>query len=301
MSDTAHKARALRLARLGAMLDERLDRPPAALEALLSEMALGESIPDQWERLHAAATRDGCERELGLAYQRVATPRRLRALPAAQHVEVLMHAADFHLGILGDRDGSTRFLQRVLDVVPDHPEAFQRLETRFESAGDRQQLGELYAKVAAHPPRPPDQLARQVVNTVVPLPAKTPLSDEACRKLLTLASSSLRVIDVLDAHACRTGRPLLACALRETALETLEMSEPTRLEQRRRLLELYLGEAKTPARAMDHVEVLLDRDPDDKKARDAAQKLLSHRDVASRAASALHAARQNSLKPRPGR
>ena len=69
------------------------------------------------------------------------------------------------------------------------------------------------------------------------------------------------------------------------------------MKQRRRAIELYTGEAGVPAKAIAHVESLLIDDPSDEVARKGAEKLLSSRDVAPRAAAALQAARRHSRLP----
>ena len=81
------------------MLDKQLSQPPAALEALMSELRIGEAQPQLWEGLHAAAARDGKEQELAAAYRKFATDRRLKQLSPAVQAEVLMHAADFFQGV----------------------------------------------------------------------------------------------------------------------------------------------------------------------------------------------------------
>ena len=179
-SSTAEKARALRLERLKTMLQNRLDHAPAALEALVAELRAGEAQPELWEALHSAAARDAKEPDLASAYRTVTADRRLQQLAPGAQAEVLMHAADFVQGVIGDAEGSELFLQRVLDVDPGHPVAFERLERRYEAARDKLRLAELYARVASKPPKPPEELVRLAVIAIVPLPAKSPLSDDAC-------------------------------------------------------------------------------------------------------------------------
>jgi hypothetical protein len=299
MPDEADKARTIRLERLRAMLEKHLDHAPAAIETLISELKIGQADPDLWEQLHAAAARDGQELELADAYQKVTVDRRLKQLPPAASAELLMHAADFSQGVLGDRDGAEGFLRAVLEIGPEHLEAFARLERMFEGAGDKVRLVELYAKVAAAPPRSSDDLARRVVNEIAQIAAKTPLSDEACKRLLVLVPANAAMLGVLDAHCQKTGRARLACALIEEAIERHALSEMRVLEQRRRLIELYLGDAATPEKAIAHVEEVLLRDPNDEGARAAAQRLLSTHEVASRAAAALQHARRKSQSPPP--
>jgi hypothetical protein len=294
MSDPAEKARALRLERLRTMLDKQLSQPPAALEALMAELRIGEPQPQLWEGLHAAAARDGKEADLAAAYRKFATDRRLKKLTPAVHAEVLMHAADFFQGVLGDPVGSESFLRSVLEVAPNHVEAFQRLERKYEAARDDLNLVELYATVAATPPKPPDELARRALKIIALLPAKTPLSDEGCKKLLALLPASSSLLSILEAHCQKTDRVGLACALLEQGIAGPGLPEARIIDHRRRLIELYLGPAKTPAKAMPHVEELLSRDAGDARARAAANSLLSIREVASRASAALARARRQS-------
>jgi len=279
------------------MLDKQLSQPPAALEALMSELRIGEAQPHLWEKLHAAAARDGKEADLAAAYRKFATDRRLKQLAPAIHAEVLMHAADYFQGVLGDPEGSEGFLRNVLEVAPDHLEAFKRLERKYEAAGDDLKLVELYAMVAATPPKPADEMARRAINIIALLSAKTPVSDDACKKLLALVPASSSLLSILEAHCQKTDRLGLACALLEQGLAGPGLPEARIVDHRRRLVELYLGPAKTPEKAMPHVEDLLARDSTDARARAAANTLLSVREVASRAAAVLQRVRRQSQLP----
>jgi hypothetical protein len=116
MTETANQ-RDQRLARLRRELAERLEDPAAAIETLLHELEHGDLLAFEWEGLHVAAERDDKEVELGTAYQQVLTRPRLHRLDPPQRVRVLMHAADFFQGILGDADLAWTFLQRVLRVA----------------------------------------------------------------------------------------------------------------------------------------------------------------------------------------
>jgi hypothetical protein len=131
------------------------------------------------------------------------------------------------------------------------------------------------------------------------LKASTPLSDETCRSLGVLARHTTRVLDVLEAHLKKTDRAPLAAELRERAIAQFDMPEATVAEVRRELIDLYLDTAGTPERAMPHVEALLERDFSDKRARAAAEKLLSTRAVASRAAAIMQAIRRGDIELPP--
>ena len=281
------------------MLEQRLEQPAAALETLMSELKLGENRPELWEELHAATARDEMEFEVAEAYQKLSVGRRLKDVSVDARAKILMHAADFHQGVLGDRDGAFEYLWRVLEVMPNHDEAFTRLEVRFKDESNKMELVNLYAKVAADPPIPPDRLAKFAMDNIYLLKPTTPLSDETCERLSALARQTPRVLDVLEAHLKRTERAALAAELRERAIQEFDLPEATVVEQRRALIDLYLDAAGTPERAMPHVEALLERDFADKRARAGAEKLLSTRAVASRAATIMHAIRRGDIELPP--
>jgi hypothetical protein len=293
MSDTAEKARALRLSRLKNMIDNKLDQPPAAIEALLLELEAGESQRELWEGLHAAAARDGLEQALGAAYQKVASSQRMNRVEPKARAEFYLHVADYFQGVLGDATTSEAYLEKVTQVVPGHAEAFARLEPRVESAPDPRRALELYAGAAAQPPIAPATLAVKAMNRLLILSPKQPLADEACKKLVELVPAVPRLLNALEGHCVATGRSALAAHLIESALLDPSLPGPIVVEQRYRAIELYLGDAGTPAAAIDHVEDLLARDPGDAAAKKAAEKLLSVREVASRAAAAIAAARRS--------
>jgi hypothetical protein len=300
MTDTREKARALRLERLAKMLSERLTHAAAALETLVDELGRGEARLAEWESLHVAAARDDQAAELGDAYRKLLSPHRMRALAPALQAEVLLHAAGFFQGILGDVASAELFLERVLEVVPEHAEALDRLERRRRATDDRRGLIRLYALVAGHAAVPIEQLAARIADLLlVPLPQRTPLADDTCRRLLPLIPFHPRLLDLLDAHCQATGRSALGCELREQALASAEVTGELEVAMRRRLLERYLEHGSIPPAAIDHAEALIARVPGDSVAMQAADRLLRARDVASRAAALLKDARSLSRRPPP--
>ena len=292
-SATAEKARGQRLQRLQLSIDRCLEHPDAALETLLSELQFGQPHPESWEGLHAAAARDGKERDLDRAYEKITLDRRLRQLKPDERACVLLHAADFSLGIVGNGDAAEGFLWRVLEAVSDHAEAFARLERRFTAANDRVRLAELYALVAAKPSKPPAALAKAALETISLLPSQSAIANEACQKLLVLLPVCQALLGALEAHCRKTSRFELACDLLEKSLEGSPLSKVELTERRRRLIDLYIGDAKTPEKALKHIEDLLNQDPSDPQARASAERLLRSPHVCTQAAAALQAARQN--------
>jgi hypothetical protein len=292
MSESADKARALKLERLKSMVEGRLQNPAAALDVLLSELRSGAPQSGLWEALHGASLRDGQEAALASAYQKITHERKLQPFEPWAQVEVLMHAADFFQGVMGDGAAAEGFLERVLLVAPQHADAFRRLERRALSIKDKdpRRLVELYALVASGQPRTAGDLVTKAINLIVPLSAALALSEVACKRLVKLVGTHPTIVDTLDAHCRKTKRPDLACALLEEAL--LDPALPKSIDQRRRLIELYTSESSTPGKAIAHVEELLNADPGDAVARAGAERLLSVREVAPKAAAALQQARR---------
>lgn len=293
MVTPAEKARSLRLGRLASMIEARLEHPAAALEALLSELKIGEAQTELWEGLHAASARDGKEAELAEAYAKATSSHRLGQLNPNAQAALLMHAADFTQGVLGDGAAAEALLERVIEICPGHPEAFARLSRRFDAAKDHKRLAELYAAVASAPPRSADELVHAAVNVVGALPAKSPISERACKRLLALVPASLSIVDVLEAHCKKTERPALACELIEQTLTEHELPKKSVIDLRRRVITLYIESTGYPERAMPHVEALFAEDVNDSHARAYAERLLSNRLVASRAAQLLQQARRS--------
>lgn len=180
--------------------------------------------------------------------------------------------------------------EQALAASPTHLDAFERLEKKYEALPDKRQLLELYAKVGNNPPCSAVELAGKAVNALVPMTAKTPLDDEACKGLVGLGSSSL--LEALEAHCLKTGRAKLACTLVELALDKGNLPEASALERRRRLVELYLGEAEQPEKAISHVEILLQRDANDPAARAATKRLVAIRPLADRVSAMLQDVRR---------
>lgn len=294
------KARSERLLRLDATLEQRLVNPLAAIEVLVTEMGDGNAHAEVWERLHGAAVRDGLEAETADAYLKCASSPRLRRLAPEGQAVVLMHAADFLEGVRGDGAAAEPLLERVIALAPGEVDAVHRLERRLERLLGPVRLLELYALIAADPPRQRSVLATQVHHRLMQLAAREgAISDDACRKLLVLVAENPRLLDALEAHCRKTKRAALACALMESVLADGVLPEELAMQRRLRLVELYFGEAQAPAEAIGHVEVLLEHDPTSSAAVRFAEKLLSTREVASRAAAALKNARSARSVPPP--
>jgi hypothetical protein len=300
MSPIDAKRSLARLRRLSLMLDSALDHAVAALEILVAEAEIGQLHPELWERLHAAAARDDKEIELASAYEQVARGRRLKPLSPAMQAHVLLHGANFLQGILGDGEGAAALLTQLVAVVPDHAEAFERLQRFLTAANRNVALVQLYATVAASRAEPHVLLIGRALALIELLPRGESVPLETCERLVRAAGKNAHVVTVLDSHCSDRGRFSDAAALLELAIQTGSLPEKDVMQLRRRLVSLYLGPAKTPEAAIPHVEEILGVDCMNEEARAAADKLLTVPSVAPRAAAALQAARTRARQaPRP--
>lgn len=285
------KLREQRVQRLKQTLEKRLTDPIPTVDALMAELGEDERHPELWEQLHGAAVRDGLQAPLADAYKRCAAgPRMKRLAPEAQAI-FLMHAADYFQGVLGDDATAEGFLLRVIEITPGDAEAFARLERRLEAIRDTSRLLDLYAAVAATPPKPVAVLATQALNILL-LPAKAPFSDTTCKRLVALVAANPRILDALEQHCASTKRARLACAIIEEALAA-ELVPPAKVTAvHERAIDLYMSDPETAADALLHAEELLEADPNNAKGFAACERLMSNRAVGTRAANALRLARQ---------
>ncbi|HXK18081.1 MAG TPA: hypothetical protein VNG33_09785, partial [Polyangiaceae bacterium] len=77
---------AVKLSEVVEALDERLDDASVVLELLVSALAKGEIPTEAWERLHRAAVRHDKVSDLAMAYEQVATDKRIKLLTGEQQV-----------------------------------------------------------------------------------------------------------------------------------------------------------------------------------------------------------------------
>jgi hypothetical protein len=103
------------------------------------------------------------------------------------------------------------------------------------------------------------------------------------------------LLETLEAHCRKTGRPELACELIEEAVRSGTLPAASAVDCRRRLIDVYLA-ADAPHQALHHVETLLQLDPADNRVRDAAKRMLVMREVADRVSALLQDVRQRTRR-----
>lgn len=285
------KVREQRMLRLKQTLEGGITDPTPPLDSLVAELGEGDPHPAIWEQLHAAAVRDGVQAQLGEAYKKCANGPRMKRLPASAQSVLLMHGVDYFQNVLHDDAQAEAFLARLIEVDPTNLDAYARLEKRLESIRDTNRLLDLYAAVAATPPKPIATLATQALNILL-LPSKTPYSDTTCKRLMVLASTNPRIVEALADHCASTKRARLACAFIEEGLASQLVPAARVKGIQERAIDLYMSDPETASDALPHAEELLTADPNNAKAFSACERLMSNRTVGTKAAAALRVARQ---------
>lgn len=288
---------ALKLYEVAETLEERLDDPGAVLELLVNALAKGEVPAEPWERLHRAAVRHDKVSDLAMAYEQVATDKRIKLLTGEQQAFIYLRASEFFQAQLGDTEGAISFAERAAAAVPGHGEAFPVLERLYAMAGKSARLADLYA----------DASSRATETDI-----KLQLLRRAAEWLRDPASGDDQAIDIGQRilkiapgdESAREGvvRRLLAKGRHKEVADVFEQAlkrEPPPSSQealllREQLVDLCLGALKDTTRALGHIEGVLQLAPDHPAALAAAEGLLENRAHAPRAAAALSDAYERS-------
>src|SRR3974390_885155 len=159
----------------------KIDSEEQWVDAMLASLARGSLPADAWDRLCAAAQRDGRLSELAFAFESASQGKRLKTLQPPLVAEFLFQAARFLGDVFGDEPAAGTYLERSLGVAPSHAGAFGMLERILERAQQPKKLADLYASTAQHRPRL-DQ---------------APLLRRAAELLLNVLGTDDRVIDLL--------------------------------------------------------------------------------------------------------
>ena len=92
--------------------DAPLDNEDTVLDAVLVALARGALPAGTWERLVAAAQRDGRTSELAFAFESAARGKRVKSLAPPVAAEFLFQAARYFADSFGDELGAVDYLER---------------------------------------------------------------------------------------------------------------------------------------------------------------------------------------------
>lgn len=281
---------ALKLWEVAEALEERLDNPAEVLEMLVTAVAKGEQPVEAWARLHVAAGRHDKVADLAFAYEQTVSEKRIKLLQPEQQAFVYLRAAEFFADALGDTDGAIAHASRAAAAVPGHQEAISLLELLLRRSGDTVKLAELYVEASG---RESDGERRSALLQSASDLIQAATGDE--ERTIEIGQRILRLDPAREAVRSVVVQRLIARGRHKDVVDLLEQAlrrEPAPSNEeatllREWLVDLCLSELKDPARALGHVEGLLDRDPSHAMALKSAEALLETRAVSLRAAAIL--------------
>src|SRR5258708_24063450 len=131
----------------------KVENEEQLLDTVLASLSRGVFPADAWERLHAAALRDGRASELAFAFETVSQGKRIKTAPAPVAAEFLYQAARFFADVFGDELGAAGCLERALVASPRHAAAPAKPEDLLTKLGQPRKRPEGLAANPMH--RPP--------------------------------------------------------------------------------------------------------------------------------------------------
>lgn len=269
--------------RLADVHEHRLESWGAALEVMLRAVREYPAEVALWDRADALAAEAERPTDLAEAFRDV---MRQELLPEVQS-ELSDRAARLHQEKLGDPMGATPYLEKVLELEPTNESAFERLKDILTAAERWSELEAMYdraARATDDPARRAEMLVEVALisEEIVEDPAKATKYYERILAIDPLHEASMSALDRLYAQQKR--HPELA-ALLEKRLETAVGDEI--IELKLRLARIQLEHLLEPARAVAHVEYVLEERPNDYTARELAEKILEIGTLRDRAARML--------------
>ncbi|HKY37851.1 MAG TPA: tetratricopeptide repeat protein [Polyangiaceae bacterium] len=288
---------AVKLWEVAEQLNERLDDASMVLELLVSAIAKGEVPIEAWEKLHRAAVRHEKISDLAMAYEQVATDKRIKLLTGEQQAFIYLRAAEFFQAELGDMDGAITYAERAAAAVPGHPEAFAMLERLYGAADKTARLAELYVDASSRAQQADVKL--QLLRRAAELLKDPAQGDDLA---ITVGQSILKLAPGDESARESVVRRLLAKSRHKEVADVFEQAlkrePPASPEEalllREQLVDLCLNALKDVTRALGHIEGVLELLPNHPTALAAAEALLENRTYAPRAAAALSDAYERS-------
>ncbi len=276
---------------VAALLDKPLEDEGRVLEALLSGLSAGEPMREWFARLHDAALAQNRVESLAAAYERVTKEGRTRLLSKSKQAELFLAASRFFGDVASDLDRALAHGERAFQLAPDDPQTFDQLETVLATAQEGGRLAKLYAEAAARMKDPKEELRllRAAVELYEAYSGDVEDLVRAHLRIVALDAEDRSSFETLEHHFAATRRFRELAELLERAVAR-RGGEPSSDDHRFRLIVLYRGELRDPAKAVGHVESLLSREPMDPAALKAAEALVDHRPSAARIVPLLSAA-----------
>ncbi|HMA91841.1 MAG TPA: hypothetical protein VKP30_04100, partial [Polyangiaceae bacterium] len=275
-------------------LEQFLEHPDAALEALVAALARGNPQPELWNALHLAAQRDQREPDLAFAYEQVTHERRVRALNHEAQVELFEHAASFFGEIFHDLDTAIGHAEKVVGLAPERLENIERLETWLNGQARWARLGRLHVTLAKTEQQPVARRNRleQALECARSEQSDATTAIDVLEQILLLDPALSEASDALEDRLIAAGRFRDAAKRIEARLAHGELSGEQSIALRERLLDIYTNELPEPPKAMAQVEAILPLQPAHDRALSAAERLCAVSMMAPRALAVLSSAHE---------
>ena len=268
----------------------KVENEEQLLDAVLASLARGAFPAEGWDRLHAAAARDGRTSELAFSFETVSQGKRLKTAPAPVAAEFLYQAARFFADAFGDELGAVSCLERALVASPSHAASLAKIEELLVKAGQPRKLAEVFASSGLHRARGEQApLLRRAASLLASVEGADDKLTEILQHLVKIDPGDEEARGKLEVLYVKANRFRDVLRLCEQALSAVDPapSDATKKKLLGRVVELYADKLHEPERAMPHVEALLALDPASEDGRRVAQKLVVIKGLAGRAAAAL--------------
>jgi tetratricopeptide (TPR) repeat protein len=278
--------------RLADVEQNKLSAPGSAFEVVLRALNEKPGDLELWDRAASLAQTAGRPTDLAEAYRTHLTAAKSPdgpALPEDVEIALCERAASLHDEQLGDPEGATPYLVRVLAIAPTNARAFARLKAILTAAERWSELEELYATAVKGTA---EVSARIDLLNEVALVAEDIMGDPAkaigyFESILGLDATYAPALDALEKLYERQEKWGDLAALLERRLETAPSA--TAGEMKLRLGRIYIDKLAAPEKALGHLEDVLRVHENDVDARQLVERLLEVPELRLRAARVLEA------------
>lgn len=261
----------------------------AVLEALILAISRGEPTESSFQALHDASTRDGRVEALAAAYERVRRESRLRRMEREHQAILLTQAATFYADVPQNFQLAFACLERSLAADPTNADTLALADRLLVPIGDPMRVVEVYGAATSARSDPAGQLYlwRRCLDVVEAMPDSSEAALAVRERLVKLEPSDATIRAELARDYAALGRHRELVKLLEQVLPHLDPADDEWLNTRLRLLVLYRDTLREPQRAMPHIEQLLQTNPVNETALEAAESLMESRLLAPRLAPLL--------------
>lgn len=257
-----------------------LDVALRAVEEFPEELAL-------WDRAKDLSVASGRPADLAQVYHAVLGQG--SNLSDAVEVELCQRAATLSREQVGDQDAAIPYLERVLARQPANDDAFKDLKEILMARERWSDLEALYAKAVTGTT---DALRRVEFLAEVALICEDIIEDagkaiDYYERILDLDPLHVTAVAALEKLYASEKQYDKLVALLERRLSRADIAETASIKLR--LAALHLDSLKKPANALPHVDDVLRTDPNQRDARELAERLLQVPELRARAAEMLEA------------